>query len=66
MINIKQNLFWAFFYNTVGTLIATIGLLAPWFAEGTMVFSSASVVLNSLPPKSVKILKSKILRNGWV
>ena len=64
MINIKQNLLWAFIYNTVGIPIATIGLLAPWFAEGA--FSSASVVLNSLPLKSVKILKNKILGNGWI
>ncbi|MFS0577305.1 heavy metal translocating P-type ATPase [Sporosarcina sp. 179-K 3D1 HS] len=55
MRNIKENLFFAFIYNTIGIPIAAIGLLAPWVAGAAMAFSSVSVVLNALRLQKVNV-----------
>lgn len=48
MRNIKQNLFWALAYNTLGIPLAAAGLLNPVLAGGAMALSSVSVVSNAL------------------
>lgn len=45
---IRQNLFWAFAYNTAGIPLAALGYLSPLVAGAAMALSSVSVMANAL------------------
>ena len=55
MRKIRQNLFWAFFYNMIGVPVAALGLLNPMIAGAAMALSSLSVIINSSLLKRDKI-----------
>ena len=62
---IKQNLFWAFFYNMAAVPLAALGYISPGIAAAAMMFSSISVVLNSLRLRTRKGRPLAPLSPGW-
>lgn len=55
MRNIKQNIFWAFFYNAFMIPLAMTGVLTPVMSAAAMAFSSVCVVSNALRLRTVKL-----------
>jgi len=55
MRKIKQNLFWAFVYNSIGVPIAALGFLNPIIAAAAMALSSLSVIANSALLKTMRL-----------
>ena len=57
MRKIKQNLFWAFFYNAVAIPVAALGFLNPIIAAATMALSSLSVIVNAALLKRLRFVR---------
>jgi Cu+-exporting ATPase len=57
MRKIKQNLFWAFIYNSIGLPIAALGFLNPIIAAAAMALSSLSVIANSALLKTMTLAR---------
>jgi Cu+-exporting ATPase len=55
LITIKQNLFWAFFYNVIAIPVAALGYLSPTVGALTMAFSDVIVIGNSIRLKTKKL-----------
>ncbi len=54
-LTVKQNLFWAFFYNIIAIPVAASGLLTPTWGAGVMALSDVVLILNSLRLRYKKI-----------
>ena len=66
MRKIRQNLFWAFAYNSIGVPVAALGFLNPIIAAAAMALSSLSVIVNSATLKRLKLRSEDMHRPAHV